>query len=471
METLSVRAIDVSIILRGNPDSGHLASSTSIPGETAPKAVEAIEKAAGVPVTGQNGIKPEAPPASLDVAKATSTEQAPVNSSPISKPPKKKPESPKKRVSFADGMEEVSASNTAKDHKASEQKLLQEILDREADELERREMAEATIPNDESPEDAVLRRQMIQYNMDEVGAVVAEIDLEDDVISQSEYDDEVEMEDLREDEMEDDDRDEDEDEFGRTSRSKPLDGAYVKRMQALSDELKAGAIINAGPGAPTAAKKQNNNHPTAEPLKPKPKTIPIGKKGVRFAEDLDVQQAPEDIQETPEMSIANLLAASSAITGEAIIQRPDVNSTKLAEASIKRSDSGPKKVSKFKAALTEASANASIAKTLNSGPNSPRTPKPPSQILADTLVERPFTGTTSTHASSPDEPDDLDPDILKSQLSAEYHHLRSRQIQREGGFLRNNDDDEPAEVSLTETHDEDGPKKKISRFKAARLGL
>ena len=67
------------------------------------------------------------------------------------------------------------------------------------------------IPVDESPEDAALRRQMLQYNMGEVGAVVAELDLDEGGISYSDDD---------ENDYADDNSsvEEDEDQFGRTKR-------------------------------------------------------------------------------------------------------------------------------------------------------------------------------------------------------------------------------------------------------------
>ena len=337
-------------------------------------------------------------------------------------------------------------------------KQASKISDREADELERNAMAESIIPENESPEDAALRRQMIQYNMDEVGAVVAEIDLEDDGNSQSEYDSEMGPEDDdQETDDGDEDEDEEEDEFGRTSKSKPLNENYVKRMQALSDKLKSTAMINIGSDYLTEAKREPDRSST-EANGIDVKRNPPKKKGVHFAEELDIQEAPE-------VSVANLLAASSAMTGKPITQPPVAKRATSAEAPTEETDSGAKKISKFKAARTQAAANASIAKTFNSVSKATESPKPPSQILADTLVERPFIGSESK-SSSPSKLDDLDPGLLKSQVSTEYHRLRNRQIQCEGGFVRNCDDQ--PEVQLTE---EEGGPKKMSRFKAARLGL
>ncbi|KAI4788069.1 hypothetical protein E4T44_12984 [Aureobasidium sp. EXF-8845] len=70
---------------------------------------------------------------------------------------------------------------------------------------------QAVIPEDESPEDARLRREMLQYNLNEVGQVVAELDLDENL---SEFEDD--------DDYFDDDYDselsEEEDEHGRSIR-------------------------------------------------------------------------------------------------------------------------------------------------------------------------------------------------------------------------------------------------------------
>lgn len=412
---------------------------------------------------------------------------------------KKKIESSWKRASFVGGVHDELAPGEAAYHKAKEQDLLNEISDREADEYERQRMAQSVIPEDESPEDATLRRQMIQYNMEEIGAVVAEIDLGSDALSASESDSETLLENIVDDDDDDEEvdeqEDEQEDEFGRTFKQQPLDEAYVKRMQALSNRLKAEPMINMGPEPSIHAKRSLPNH-NPETNKTKTSRPPAKKKGVRFAKELDIQEAPE-------VSVANLLAASSAMTGTPIAT-PSSSLKRTASAEvpspIEKSVLGTeKKMSKSKAAQAQAANNASIAKTMNSStlPTktslTPPTSRNPNKILADTLVERPFPtqseegeGVAASSSSSAalanertnngDLDLDLDgpsPSILNKQISTEYHRLRTRQIQREGGFVRNSDDDDDdghntGEVLLAE---EEGGPKRMSRFKAARLGL
>ncbi|KAK4692476.1 hypothetical protein P7C71_g4739, partial [Lecanoromycetidae sp. Uapishka_2] len=139
------------------------------------------------------------------------------------------------------------------------------------------------IPANESPEDAALRRQMIQYNMDEVGAVVAELDLDEDNDSADEYSEDGSDENSS--------VEEDEDQFGRTKR-RVLDDGYRAQMEALQKKL-----TNIGPDPTTVALPE----PELSTHEPKPSnrklptiinedTKPARKKSVSFANSLDVQE-------------------------------------------------------------------------------------------------------------------------------------------------------------------------------------
>ena len=96
-----------------------------------------------------------------------------------------------------------------------------------------------------------------------------------------------------------------------------------------------------------------------------------------------------------------------------------------------------------------------------SPPPQPPAPSQQRPIHANQIIERPYTTTSST---TPAEPDEFDPALLQQEVRTEYHKMRNRMIQRQGGFT---DPDEGPEIPLTEA--EGGPKK-MSRFKAARLG-
>ena len=247
------------------------------------------------------------------------------------------------------------------------------------------------IPDDESPEDAALRRQMIQYNMDELGAVVAELEIDDD---------ENYSEDYSEEEHNDySSVDEDEDQYGRT-KACVLDDKYLAEMEALQKKLR-----NIGPD-PGEANSSQSNHVKKTQLPQGGITTngaaseskPPEKKGVRFANEIDLQEAllPPD----PAPISNNNLDRSSKLSA---------------------------------------------------------TP-----ILAS-IVERPYTASPASPTTAT-EPDEYDAGLIKKEVATEYHKMRNRMIARQGGFRAPEEGDE---VPLTEA--EGGPKK-MSRFKAARLG-
>lgn len=250
------------------------------------------------------------------------------------------------------------------------------------------------IPPNESPEDAALRRQMIQYNMTEVNNIVAEMDLDDEA-SDASYSD------AGSEEIPDDGSlDEDEDKFGRTKR-RVLTDEYLAEMRELEQKLNAKALQNVGPHAPLDASTLASSHPKEEqpPFQPasngankSPK--PPASKAVRFAEELDIQPSPPP-------------------------------------------------------------------PTISPPPTSSQSPKP---LHANTIIERPYSPNPNPNTTTPADPDDLDPALLQQQVKTEYHQARNRMIQRQGGFTA--PEDSP-EVPLSEA--EGGPKK-MSRFKAARLG-
>jgi unconventional prefoldin RPB5 interactor 1 len=96
-------------------------------------------------------------------------------------------------------------------------------------------------------------------------------------------------------------------------------------------------------------------------------------------------------------------------------------------------------------------------------------PKPPKKAASNpvhaSVIERPFTALSEDTAETPTEPDEYDRALVQQEVATEYHKMRNRMIQRQGGFMAR--DDEKAEVPFTE---EEGGPKKMSRFKAARLG-
>lgn len=261
------------------------------------------------------------------------------------------------------------------------------------------------MPTDESPEDAALRRQMIQYNMSEVGAVVAELDLDDETSSTA-YSDDDDDKDMPDDSSLEED---DEDEHGRTKRV-VLSDNYLAEMRDLEKKLNAKAIQNVGPNAPVTlfAQPTRDTRPANDrPANDTTKIPTLAKaKGVRFAPSLDIQSLP-----------------SSAPS----ISSPPTTST-----------------------------------TTKDPP--PPTPSPPKTTLANQIVERPY---TPSHSAPSLEPDEFDPDTLRQEVKTEYYKMRNRMIQRQGGFVDQDGADEEGRVPFTE---EEGGPRKMSRFRAARLG-
>ena len=355
-------------------------------------------------------------------------------------------------------------------------------------------MASPVTPIKESPEDAVMRRQMLYYNLNEVGAIVAEMDLEETDSSESYSEDS------------DDDygstTDEEEDQFGRTTK-RVVDDDYRQQMMELERKLNAKMLVNVGPN-PDIPKAVNTDHKedkTDEHTDGRPITTKRenedgeGKKGVRFADELDVQKLPQLAPTSDEQAI--VLENVSRPVSDTIIERAGLPTGSNATAST------PKKVSKFKTSRSPGVANGvqgrkdprNVSHDVINGPLTgsglplPPTPAsskqkdapipipyatevrsrkvpegPPGMTHAEVLVERPTLQTEEEVAES----DEFDPALMQQELAVEYHRMRNRMIQRNGGFMR--DEKESEQISLSEDGDGEGGGRKISKFKAARLG-
>lgn len=356
------------------------------------------------------------------------------------------------------------------------------------------------MPVDESPEDAALRRQMIQYGLHEVGAVVAELELDDETESQFSYSDD----DLDGDEQYTSSTDEEEDAFGRTTR-RVVDDDYRRQMLELEKKVNIRGLENSQPELQNRlaeSKKMAVEQPSDKPLtsvlvdKSQKSTV---KKGVRFAEELDISPVPvppsRSIRQSEAKSaMQNLVverAAAAPQTGisglthstpkkasqfkqarEAAQQRNRTPATGAQGAHIEHEPVGgplqerkPLKaaaslpltpaVSSNRTDLT-ASIKTPFEKTISQDPEGP-----PGKTHLNHIIER---ESPSNAVDAPD-PDDMDPFLLQQEVAVEYHRMRNRMIQREGGFLPRDGQEE--RVPLTE--EEGGSGKKVSRFKAARL--
>lgn len=135
----------------------------------------------------------------------------------------------------------------------------------------------------------------------------------------------------------------------------------------------------------------------------------------------------------------------------------------------------PKRVSRFKKErATTPSAASSATASLPPGPHQlpasfvqasatlPAEPTPPEhQTLANTIVERP-------PLPDPAEPDEMDDDLLYKEAAIEYNRLRNKLIQKQGGFVQQ-DQALDGESGLVPLDEELAGPKRVSKFKAARL--
>ncbi|KAL6231513.1 hypothetical protein BDW75DRAFT_219990 [Aspergillus navahoensis] len=339
---------------------------------------------------------------------------------------------------------------------------------------------------DESPEDAQLRREMLRYGLDEVGAVVAELELDDDA-SEISIDEEYDPYPY------DDEEEEEEDEYGR-SIGPVLDEDYHRQMRELEAKLNARGMWNVGKDTASlpADVKEDLEHPVKVKIEktletdgePAPKAKP--KKKVAFADDLDIAPAPKP----PAPESKNVAPGTSdvPVLSESIIER-----TKPEKTSTAVDAPAPKKTSRFKTSRRSAGTTADASPTVQSTsfqrkptslgptpsmplfPAKPAEPKPFSQpisdklekplgpakpkgrILADTLVERDISEGTATAP----EPDELDEVLHRKEIATEFHRMRNRMAKQNGIALEEEEEMVPVEP--------EEPPKRISKFRASRM--
>lgn len=439
-----------------NPDSQNLGASTPV------EVLEKIEKTSILTnVASSDASKKDATPLrrkkSVSFAEGTKTEDSNVVRKRLPNPLFAKARGPP-AIATADTVYDVQRKAPQEQLTAllnAEANLMRAASDDESD----APITSPVIPEDESPEDAALRRQMLQYNMQEVGAVVAEIDLDDDASTPPYSEDEDEYN------YDNSSVEEEEDEYGR-STNVVFGDEYIKQMKDLEKRLNSSTIRNVGPnGDSELLSRSIKESPNTSLADPERNSGTISKnslsKGVRFATKLDIQEEPIT-QDQSTQSIVPLETSDD----------PDPDSSTSAPMK--------PKISRFKnARKSQVVQNNIVERPLGdasfpSGPKPILTTKeneipdgsigPPDRPHADTIIERPF---PSHSTAPPTELDEFDPELLQRQLKTEYHRQRNRMVYRQGGFLPTEEDDS-AEVPVDEHGHEEG--RKMSRFKAARLG-
>ena len=328
------------------------------------------------------------------------------------------------------------------------------------------------IPNGDSPEDADLRREMLEYSMNEVGAIVAEMNIDDSGSYTSGSDD-------GEDDQYSSSVDEDEDQYGRTTRP-VITEEYRKQMQELERKLNARIIENVGPNPDIPLSGSHSDDSSPRPDLEQEDTSrnmkAARKKGVRFAEELDVSKETSATSTKLQTDVRN--TPNSRPISETVVER--------SANSIETSENVPKKqkLSKFKSArsgvVAAVEGNAislpmvpTVKATKQPSGGAPtvvdedcirQVPDgPQGRTHADILVER----TPRSDINTAIEPDELDPALLRQEVAVEYHRMRNRMIQRNGGFMQT--EEEPAQIPAIEGDEDERGGRKMSRFKAARL--
>ncbi|KAJ5716953.1 hypothetical protein N7488_002599 [Penicillium malachiteum] len=351
---------------------------------------------------------------------------------------------------------------------------------------------------DEPEEDAQLRREMIQYGIDEVGAIVAELELDEDASDVS-YDEDYTWA--------TDEEDEAEDQFGRTRTE--LSEEYHQQMRELEAKLNARGMWNMGKDTQTfPLEVQQEIEETASTDKPAQEDAiedsekaKKPKKRVAFADELDIAPAPKAIEKIPTTEKKTLPPVSEpSPLADSIVERTD--RVQDAEPS---AAAPPKKASRFKSArsattdtetkptssidclskISNAAEPRKISKQANGsatpsslslfpakpqGPKpfstpimdiseNPSAPQPPEgKTLADNLVER---NIAPGSARAP-EPDELDEAMHRREIASEFYKMRNRMIQQNGGFVN---EEEEAMIPI----EPEEPPKRVSKFMAARM--
>ncbi|KAF2728414.1 hypothetical protein EJ04DRAFT_504108 [Polyplosphaeria fusca] len=432
-------------------EEGNVLSSTvNQPGKAAPEIVQALRKTGSIQPE-QGSTKTKDVPSSAATAETEATVQT--NPSTNGRKVEAAASSPKKSVSFAsDTKEDPPAMEpdglTALRTHGYNERLADYNFTRgtkviEVDEDDNEIAQYPIIPQDESPESAQLRRQMLQYGLSEVGQVVAEIDLQTPRV---EYSDE------EEDEYDEDEDSEGYDEYGRSLRPVITD-EYRREMMELEKKLNARMMENVGP--------RTDIHPLAnyaddvkklviakdEPdldanskSEPSTKQSDSKKKGVRFADSLDISPAPQVPKEQNESRDRVVPVPTMSNT---IVERAGQGPQPRSPGAVKSA-----KMSQFRSARLGSPA-VQESRSVPQGPSA--------HVLASSVVEHVL------EPSEPLEPDEFDPVIIKREVEQQYQKMRSKFIAEQGGFDATEEDENPI------VEEKDGKMKKVSRFRAARL--
>ncbi|KXG53683.1 uncharacterized protein PGRI_007330 [Penicillium griseofulvum] len=335
----------------------------------------------------------------------------------------------------------------------------------------------------ESAEEARLRREMLDYGIHEVGAIVAELEM-DESGSEISFDEEYDY---------DYDAEDNEDEHGRSHTRLPPE--YHQQMMELEAKLNARGLMNMGKDTETFPEEVQQEIATAAPVETSTKEKKP-KKRVAFADELDIAPAP-----APSVIAEKAPAPRTEpqVLADSIVER----TSRVPEPSPATPDV-PKKVSRFKSAragapdstaIDSVTTGATIAnpsevtesrlrKQANTTPSmlppvlfpaTPKEPKPFSAPITDnpdvtekpappqfphdrTLAEKVFERQVKAGAAAPPELDVYDEELHQKQIASEFFNMQKR--------MNGTKEDEEQDTLPPE----EAQPKRVSKFKASRMG-
>ncbi|KGO76434.1 protein of unknown function DUF3835 [Penicillium italicum] len=333
----------------------------------------------------------------------------------------------------------------------------------------------------ESAEEARLRREMLDYGINEVGAIVAELEMDEsgsDISFDEDYDYDYDEED-------------NEDEHGRSHTR--LTPEYHQQMMELEAKLNARGLMNMGKDTETFPEEvqQEIANPTEVDTSTKDKKP---KKRVAFADDLDIAPAP-----APPIIAEKAPAPQSEpqVLADSIVER-----TGRAPEPTTTTPAVPKKASRFKSARAAAPVGAAsesvttgatianpsavtesrLRKQANTAPSvvppvlfpaTPKEPKPFSAPISDivekpsapqfprdrTLAEKVFERQVKTGAVVAPELDHYDEELHQKQIASEFFNMQKR--------LNGTPKDDEEQDTFPP---EEAEPKRVSKFRASRMG-
>ncbi|KAJ5964307.1 uncharacterized protein N7479_004183 [Penicillium vulpinum] len=338
----------------------------------------------------------------------------------------------------------------------------------------------------ESAEEARLRREMLDYGINEVGAIVAELEM-DESGSEISFDEDYDY---------DYDAEDNEDEHGRSHTH--LSAEYHQQMMELEARLNARGLMNMGKDTTTFPEEVQQEIATPAEVETSTTERKKPRKRVAFADELDIAPAPTP-SVAAEKAPVPIAPAAPQVLADSIVER----TSHVPEPS-PATPAVPKKASRFKSARAAAPGTVSesvttgatvanpsevtesrLRKQANTAPSvvppvlfpaTPKEPKPFSTPITDipnvtekpsapqfpldrTLAEKVFERQVKPGAAVAPELDIYDEELHQKQIASEFFKMQNR--------MNGPPKDDEEQYTLPP---EEAEPKRVSKFKASRMG-